>query len=173
MSNTQSSGGQKSAGLAAGGARSAARLAAVQALYQIQVSGGAARDVVREFISHRLGSEIEGDTYIEADADFFSDLVIGAERRLEEIDKLVAGALSSDWSEDRLERLMRAVLRAGTYELIARPDVPTKVIIHEYVDVAHAFFSEKEPGFVNGVLDRVGKTVRHGGKAPGGAEATV
>ncbi|HIF09138.1 MAG TPA: transcription antitermination factor NusB [Sneathiellales bacterium] len=164
---------QKRGGRPAGRARSAARLAAVQALYQIQISGGASREVVREFVTHRLGTEIEGDVYIAADTDFFSDLVIGTERRLQEIDKLIAHALSSNWSLDRLERLMRAVLRAGTYELVARPDVPTKVIIDEYVDVAHAFFSEKEPGFVNGVLDRLGKSVRHGGSTPGGKEATT
>jgi transcription antitermination protein NusB len=157
-----------------GNARSAARLAAVQALYQIQVSGGGAYEVVREFIEHRLGTEIEGDQFIDADTEFFDDVVSGSVQRTEEIDQLISDALSASWSLDRLERLMRALLRAGTYELVARPDVPTKVIIDEYVDVAHAFFGEKEPGFVNGVLDRLGKTVRHAGGAPeGGTKATA
>ena len=173
MSGGADNHGGKSKGYSKSGARSAARLAAVQALYQIQVSGGAPRDIVREFVSHRLGSEIEGDRYIDADVDFFSDVVIEATRRLEEVDRLISAALTPDWSYDRLERLMRAVLRAGAYELVARPDVPTKVIINEYVDVAHAFFGEKEPGFVNGVLDRLGRTVRPGGKSRGSAKATA
>lgn len=144
-------------------ARSAARLAAVQALYQAELGGEDADTVINEFVDHRLGKEIEGDRYLDADEVFFRDLVAGAERRQGEIDALISAALSSDWSLKRLERIMRALLRAGAYELVARPDVPTKVVIDEYVDVAHAFFGNKEPGFVNGVLDRLGRSARAGG----------
>lgn len=171
MTDAGSADGQKKAGSGAGGARSAARLAAVQALYQIESNDEQAATVVREFIEHRLGGEIEGDLYIEADQEFFGDIVVGVGQRLEEIDGHISGAVSPGWSLKRLERILRALLRAGTYELIARPDVPTKVIIDEYVDVAHAFFSEKEPGFVNGVLDKLSQVIRGNGQTPDNKKA--
>jgi len=144
-----------------GGPRSAARLAAVQALYQLDMSDEPkAKMVVEEYINHRLGKEIEGDQYVDADANMFGDIVLGAWERREEIDEKVTSCLSSDWPLDRLEKLIHAIFRAGGYELVARPDVPTAVIINEYVDVAHGFYERTEASFVNGVLDRFAKAVR-------------
>ncbi|SDD60884.1 MULTISPECIES: transcription antitermination factor NusB [Kordiimonas] len=144
-----------------GGPRSAARLAAVQALYQLDMSDEPkAKMVVEEYVNHRLGQEIEGDQYVAADANLFSDVVLGAWERREEIDGTLTSCLSSDWPLDRLEKLIHAIFRAGGYELVARPDVPTAVIINEYVDVAHGFYERTEASFVNGVLDRFAKAVR-------------
>jgi N utilization substance protein B len=173
MTGGRQPGRENSANAGSRGARSAARLAAVQALYQAELGGEDAETVVGEFVAHRLGKEIEVDRYVNADEAFFRDLVAGTERRQQEIDALISSALSSDWSLERLERIMRAVLRAGAYELVARTDVPTKVVIDEYVDVAHAFFGDKEPGFVNGVLDRLGRSARDGDRPTGGAEASA
>ncbi|VAV86941.1 Transcription termination protein NusB [hydrothermal vent metagenome] len=152
--------GKKAVSSKQGGARSASRLGAVQALYQIEMNDEPARNTVTEFIDHRLGEVIEGDHYAEADTAFFTDLVQGVEQRSTEIDEYIAGSLSKDWALDRIEPVARGILRAGTYELIARPDVPTSVIINEYVDVAKAFFDDSKPGFVNGVLDRLAKIIR-------------
>ncbi|WP_374763815.1 transcription antitermination factor NusB [Yunchengibacter salinarum] len=144
-----------------GGPRSAARLAAVQALYQLEMDPDLKpTTAIQEYISHRLGAEIEGEQYVEADSDLFRDIVEGAWGRRAEIDPLLSDTLSADWPLDRLERLIRAVLRAGAYELLARPDVPTAVVITEYVDVAHAFVERAEARFVNGVLDRIARDVR-------------
>jgi len=143
-----------------GGARSASRLSAVQALYQMEFNDEFAQRVVDEFLDHRLGAEIEGEQYADADRAFFADLVKGVEARAEEIDGYVAGALTESWTLARVEPVARGILRAGTYELIARPDVPTSVIINEYVDVAKAFFDDNKPGFINGVLDRLAKRIR-------------
>lgn len=140
-------------------ARSAARLAVVQALYQLEMGGGPVTRVVQEFITHRLGAELEGERYAPADTAFFSDVLTGAAARLEEIDTLIADHLQSGWSLDRLDRALRQILRAGVYELIARPDVPTAVIITEYVDVAHSFHEPLEAAFVNGLLDRAARTL--------------
>lgn len=142
--------------------RSASRLAAVQALYQIEITGAPARQVIAEFRAHRLGREIEGATYLKADEAFFSDVVEGALTRGAEIDAAIAGALVDGWTLERLDSPLRAALRAGTYELMARPDVPARVIVSEYVDVAHAFFGGAEPGFLNGVLHRLGQGLRPG-----------
>jgi len=141
-------------------ARAAARLAAVQALYQFEMEGTRLEQLLDEFHRHRLGAEIEEDQYIAADVVFFDDLVKGAIARRDEIDGLVAGKLASGWKIERLDRTMLQILRAGTYELLARADVPTNTAINEYLDVAHAFFDEKEAKFVNGVLDAVAKAVR-------------
>ncbi len=142
--------------------RSAARLGAVQALYQLDLDPDADADsVVAEFAAHRLGKEIEGALYAKADQVLFADIVRGVAARRDEIDGLLKGALADGWPLDRLESVLRAILRAGTYELLARPDIPTAVIINEYVDVAHAFFDGAEPGFANGVLDRLAKEVRN------------
>lgn len=137
--------------------RSAARLAAVQALYQIEMGNDSVARVLKEFHEHRLGSEIEGEVYIRADRNLFDDIVSGAWARREELDTLIAGHLAEGWTLERLDRPMRQILRAGVYELVARPDVPTAVIITEYVDVAHAFYEQREAAFVNGLLDRVGE----------------
>jgi transcription antitermination protein NusB len=142
------------------GKRGLARLAAVQALYQIELTSADPGAVVSEFLSHRLGREIDGDQYAEADRGFFADLVNGCSARREDVDGIVAAALPSDWPLARLESVLRAILRAGTYELLARSDVPARVAINEYVEIAHAFFSGKEPGMVNGVLDRIARTLR-------------
>lgn len=140
--------------------RSAARLAAVQALYQIEMEGTAIPSLLHEFHHHRLGATIEDAEYAEAEVDFFDDLVSGTAARLDEIDAIVAGKLSAQWSMERLDKPMKAILRVGTYELLARADVPTGSAISEYVDVAKAFYDKREAGFINGLLDAVSKEVR-------------
>lgn len=140
--------------------RSAARLAAVQALYQHHMEKTALARLLDEFHQHRLGREIEDDQYADADVDFFDDVVSGAINRQGEIDALLAERLAKGWSIPRLDRTMLQILRAGAYELLARPDVPVGTAISEYVDVAHAFFDEREAKFVNGLLDAVAKAVR-------------
>lgn len=140
--------------------RSAARLAAVQALYQQEMEGTPLRRLLKEFHDHRIGATIEDDQYYEAEIDFFDDIVAGVDARKSAIDQAVAGKLATGWTLERLDRPMRAILRAGTYELIARPDVPAASVISEYVDVAHAFFDKRESGFVNGLLDAIAKDVR-------------
>ena len=140
--------------------RSAARLAAVQALYQKEMEGTPIPVLLHEFHQHRLGATIEDVTYTAAEQDFFDDIVAGVDARLDEIDTLVAAKLSKDWTPERLDKPMRQILRAGTYELMARIDVPTGTVISEYVDVAHAFYDKREAGFVNGLLYAVAKAVR-------------
>jgi transcription antitermination protein NusB len=140
--------------------RSAARLAAVQALYQREMEGTPVTRLLHEFHEHRLGAIIEDAQYAEAERDFFDDVVKGVDARQPEIDRAIVAKLAAGWSIDRLDRSMRAILRAGTYELLARPDVPLGSIISEYVDVAHAFFDKRESGFVNGLLDAIGREVR-------------
>ncbi len=139
------------------GRRSVARLAAVQALYQIDLTATPPEQVIAEFLSHRL-DEIGGKGA--ADAVFFSELVGGVVARRTEIDALLAPLLAEGWTIERLEKVLRAILRAGAFEMLARGDVPAAVVIDEYVRVAHAFFSEREPGVVNGILDRLARTVR-------------
>ncbi len=141
-------------------ARAAARLAAVQALYQHEMEGTLVASLLDEFHRHRLGAEIDEDQYAEAEVAFFDDLVKGAIARREEIDALLAGKLAEGWKLDRIDKTMLQVLRAGAYELLARADVPTGTAIGEYLDVAHAFFDAREAKFVNGVLDAVAKAVR-------------
>ncbi|MEX0300659.1 MAG: transcription antitermination factor NusB [Kordiimonas sp.] len=144
-----------------GGPRSAARLAAVQALYQLERSDEPnSKVVIEEYRSHRLGAEIEGDQYVDADAVLFADVTEGGWERKEEWDAQIAPCLNAEWSLDRLESIIRAIFRAGAYELSARPDVPTKVIINEYLDIAHAFYDRTETSFVNGVLDKLAKALR-------------
>ena len=141
-------------------ARSAARLAAVQALYQLDMEAPALAKLLDEFHRHRLGAEIEGEQYAEPEVAFFDDVVQGVAARREEIDDLIASKLAEGWKLERLDKTMLQVLRAGTFELLARADVPTASAITEYVDVAHAFFEAREAKFVNGVLDAVSKVVR-------------
>lgn len=140
--------------------RSAARLAAVQALYQMEMEGTPLPMLLREFHEHRLGATIEDVTYAPAEQPFFDDVVKGVDARREEIDALIAAKLASGWTLERLDKPMRQILRAGTYELLARIDVPTGSVISEYVDVAHAFYDKREAGFVNGLLDAVAKAAR-------------
>jgi transcription antitermination protein NusB len=140
--------------------RSAARLAAVQALYQQEMEGTPLPRLLKEFHDHRLGATIEDQRYHAAERDFFDDLVTGTFARGEEIDGLIANRLAEGWSLERLDRPMRAILRAGAYELIARADVPVASVISEYVDVAHAFYDKRESGFVNGLLDAIAKQAR-------------
>jgi N utilization substance protein B len=140
--------------------RSAARLAAVQALYQHDMEGTPVARLLKEFHDHRLGATIEDAQYHAAERDFFDDIVTGADARRDEIDSLISQRLAEGWSLDRLDRPMRAILRAGAYELIARADVPVGSVISEYVDVAHAFYEKRESGFVNGLLDAIAKQAR-------------
>ncbi|WP_370179352.1 transcription antitermination factor NusB [Alteriqipengyuania sp.] len=141
-------------------ARSAARLAAVQALYQREMEGTPLPKLLDEFHQHRLGREIEGDTYAEAEVPFFDDIVRGVDARGEEIDAALEAKLAEGWSLKRLDKTLLQVLRCGAYELIARADIPTGAVISEYVDVAKAFFDDREAKFANGVLDAVAKAVR-------------
>ena len=141
-------------------ARAAARLAAVQALYQQEMEAMPIARLLDEFHQHRLGMEIDDDQYAQAETAFFDDVVSGALARRDEIDGLISAKLAEGWKLERLDRTMLQILRAGTYELLARVDVPTGTAISEYVDVAHAFFDAKEAKFVNGVLDAVAKAVR-------------
>ncbi|GLV28778.1 N utilization substance protein B [Sphingobium sp. TomTYG75] len=140
--------------------RSAARLAAVQALYQLEMEGTPLATLLHEFHQHRLGATIEDVTYADAEESFFDDVVTGVDKRRGEIDAMITARLSKGWSLERLDKPMRQILRAGAYELIARKDVPTGTVISEYVDVAHAFYDKREAGFVNGLLDGVAKDVR-------------
>ena len=141
-------------------ARSAARLAAVQALYQLDLEKPALARLLDEFHQHRLGAEIEDAQYADADTAFFDDLVKGVDARREEIDCLLAERLAEGWSLARLDKPMKAILRAGAYELTARADVPTGSVISEYVDVAKAFYDRRETGFVNALLDGIAADIR-------------
>lgn len=149
--------------------RSVARLAAVQALYQIDLTSGSPEPVIAEFKRHRLEQEAGG---AQADREFFGDLVDGAFTRQAEIDALLTPLLATGWSLERLEAVLRAILRAGAFEIVARGDIPARVVIDEYVSVAHAFFSGQEPGVVNGILDRLARQQRAGEfeSQPGAAE---
>ncbi|WP_156167443.1 transcription antitermination factor NusB [Aurantiacibacter marinus] len=141
-------------------ARSAARLAAVQALYQRHMEKTALARLLDEFHQHRLGKEIEDDQYEDAEVEFFDDVVSGVVARQVEIDNLLISKLAEGWSLARLDKTMLQILRCGIFELLARADVPLASVISEYIDVAHAFFNEREAKFVNGVLDAVAKEVR-------------
>ena len=140
--------------------RSAARLGAVQALYQQEMEGTPLARLLKEFHDHRLGAVIEEMEFAEAEIDFFDDIVSGVNKRLAEIDELIGGKLADGWSLDRLDRPQKQILRAGTYEILARADVPVAAIIGKYVDVADAFYEKREKGFVNGLLDAIAKSVR-------------
>lgn len=150
---------------AGGGARSAARLGAVQALYQIEADPQQdPRLTAEEFRAHRLGKEIDGELYAAADASLFEDILLGVCERQTDLDERIRAALVRSWPLNRLEAVMRAILRAGAYELLSRPDVPTAVIINEYLDIAHAFFDGEEPRFANGVLDKLARDIRGSGQ---------
>jgi N utilization substance protein B len=144
--------------------RGAARLAAVQALYQMDVGGTGLLETTAEYEAFRLGREIDGAQYREADAQWFRAILAGVVGLQTTIDPLIHAALTDDWPLSRLDSTLRAILRAGAWELMERRDVTVPVIISEYVDIARAFFGEEEPRLVNAVLDRVARDVRGEGR---------
>lgn len=141
-------------------ARSVARLAAVQALYQMEVSSVGAETVIREFAEHRFDRDLEDVTLAGADEAFFAELVRGVVAEQKAVDAAIARRLAQGWRLERLDATVRAILRAGAFELAHRVDVPTEVVIDEYVELAKSFFEGPEPGFVNGALDAVAQDVR-------------
>ena len=149
--------------------RGAARLAAVQALYQMDIAATPVNDIYAEFESHWIGREVEGSQYLPAEAAFFRGIVSGVLAEQRALDPMIDKALSGGWPLKRVEALMRAVLRAGAYELSARSDVPARVVVSEYVDIAHAFLDGDESGMVNAVLDQLARELRAGefGRAAG------
>ncbi|RYE84569.1 MAG: transcription antitermination factor NusB [Hyphomicrobiales bacterium] len=136
----------------------------MQALYQMDVGGTPLLETVAEYETFRLGQEVDGETYREADAAWFRDVVSGVVRGQTEIDPLIHSSLTADWPLARLDTTLRAILRAGTYEVMNRKDVPVAVIVTEYVDVAKAFYAEDEPRLVNAVLDRISRRTRGEGR---------
>ena len=140
--------------------RTAARLAAVQALYQMDMTQKDLNEVLAEFVVHRLEADPPPDAYRDADVEFFRSVVSGTVFHQAEIDPIIAGSLAEGWRLSRIDSILRAILRAGVYEVILRPDVPARALINEYVDVAHSFFGGDEPAVVNGVLDRIAKSRR-------------
>jgi len=140
--------------------RGAARLAAVQALYQMDIAGSGINDIFAEFESHWLGNEVEGEQYLPAEAAFFRDIVAGVVRDQARLDPMIDEALSKGWPLKRIDAILRAVLRAGSYELEHRMDVPGRVVVSEYVDVANAFVEREETGLVNAVLDQIARQFR-------------
>jgi N utilization substance protein B len=142
--------------------RSAARLAAVQALYQMDVAQTDIADVIAQFVAHRFGAEGEGGAPQSADTQFFADIIRGVVRRQRDIDPMLDGKLAAGWRLNRIDSILRATLRAGAFELVERREVPAKVVISEYVDVARDFFTGDEPKVVNGVLDKIAREQRAG-----------
>jgi N utilization substance protein B len=142
--------------------RGAARLAAVQALYQMDLAATPLHDILAEFESHWLGREIEGDEYLPAEAAHFREVVQGVVAAQRRLDPMIDEALRKGWPLKRIETVLRAILRAGVYELDCKPDVPARVVVSEYVDVAHAFVDESETGMVNAVLDQLARHLRAG-----------
>lgn len=140
--------------------RGAARLAAVQALYQMDVGGTGVLEVVTEYEMHRLGKELDGDLYRQADAAWFRAIVSGVVEQQLTLDPVIRSSLTEDWPLSRLDSTLRAILRAGAYELANRKDVPVAVIVTEYVDIGSAFFNDDEPKLINAVLDRVARKMR-------------
>jgi len=146
--------------------RGLARLAAVQALYQMDIGGQSVMAVVAEYETFRLGQELDGAQYLMADNQWFRALIAGVVARQKQIDPLIQHQLAEDWMLSRLDSILRAILRAGVWELENRKDVPVAVVISEYVDVAKAFFDGDEPKTVNAVLDRLAKQLRQEENAP-------
>jgi len=140
--------------------RSNARLAVVQALYQMEVAGKGLNDIFAEFEAHWIGAEIEGDQYKPAEIGFFREILRGVLENQVQLDREIDAGLQGGWPLARIETVMRAILRAGAYELLKRKDVPMKVVIKEYVDVAGAFFGPTESGMINAVLDRLARQSR-------------
>jgi len=140
--------------------RGAARLAAVQALYQMDIAGTDLNEILAEFESHWLGGEVEGEKYLPADANLFREIVRGVVADQRKLDPAIDQALTRGWPLKRVEALVRAVLRAGCFELESRKDIPARVIVSEYVDVANAFVDRDETGMVNAVLDMLARNAR-------------
>ena len=139
--------------------RGAARLAAVQALYQMDIGRQTLEDTLSQFSAHMLGREVEGEQYLPADADFFRQIVSGVIKSQLDIDPTIDKALSSDWPVGRIDATLRAILRAAAFELLRRRDIPAGVVITEYVDIAKAFYEDDAPALVNGVLDTIARQV--------------
>jgi N utilization substance protein B len=154
--------GNDAAGDAHHSDRSAARLAATQALYQIEITKGDAEEVIQEFIDHRFGTDVESGNQGAHDEAFFRDVVIGVLNKQVEVDRLLARSLAEGWTLGRIDSILRALLRAAAYELVGRADVPVNVVINEYVELAKDFFDGDEPSFVNAVLDRISRDRRGG-----------
>jgi len=141
--------------------RGAARLAAVQALFQMDVSGAGVMEVAAEYEAHRLGQVVDGEQYLDADAAWFRGILAGVVKDQTKLDPIIREALQEDWPLSRIDSTLRAILRAGTFELIERKDVPVAVVVSEYLDVARAFYEDgDEPKMVNAVLDRIARRVR-------------
>jgi transcription antitermination protein NusB len=140
--------------------RAAARLSAVQALYQMDVAGKGLNEILAEFETYWIGAEIEGDQYLEAEVEFFRDVLSGVLRDQRALDLLIDETLQEGWPLRRVEAVMRAVLRAAVYELKKRKDVPARVVVKEYVDVAAAFLAHDEVGMINAVLDHIARGLR-------------
>ncbi len=146
--------------MARGEQRTAARLAAVQALYQMEVAQKGLNEILAEFESHWIGQEVEGDQYRPAEIAFFRDILQGVLDDQTAIDQLTDETLQKGWPLRRVEAVLRAILRCGTYELVHRGDIPARVVITEYADLAAAFFDREEVGLVNGVLDKAARRLR-------------
>lgn len=146
--------------------RGAARLAAVQALYQMDVGGTGVLEVLSEYEVHRLGKELDGDLYRQADASWFRAIVSGVVEQQRVLDPLIRTSLTDDWPLSRLDSTLRAILRAGAWELSNRKDIPVAVIVTEYVDIGGAFFEDEEPKLINAVLDRIARRVREQDRQP-------
>ncbi len=142
--------------------RSSARLAAVQALYQMDMTGISATAVVAQFLDSASREDWLDEKLVEFDKTLFSALVTGVSAKREGLDEIVGASLSGDWTVGRLELVLRRILEAGAFELTERTDIPPRVVITEYVDVAHAFYAGQEPGLVNGVLDKIARSFRDG-----------
>lgn len=141
--------------------RSASRLAVVQALYQMELANQDSESALNEFIDHRLGQEIEGEQYMEADKKYFAGLVRGVVELQHDIDRAIARSVPKDWPFDRIDPIMRAILRSAAYELMQQPDVPTRIVVNEYMHIATAFFEDGEENvFIGGVLNRLARDQR-------------
>jgi N utilization substance protein B len=141
-------------------ARSVARLAAVQALYQMETAGAGAEAVIREFSDHRFDRDLEGVRLAQADEAFFGDLVRGVVSDQAQVDRAISRRLAAGWRLERIDATARSILRAGAYELMRRPDVPAEVAIDEYVEIAKSFFDGPEAGFINAALDAIARDER-------------